>query len=338
MLYFCCINTQGTMIKIGVIGVGHLGSIHLRLLKEIPAFNVVGIFDQDLEKAKAIASEFGVEAWDDMNALIDACDAVDIVTPTVSHYECAKAALKRFKHIFIEKPVTHTVEEAKSLMGLAREAGVKAMVGHVERFNPAFLSMKDQELRPMFIESHRLAQWNPRGTDVSVVLDLMIHDLDIILTIVGAGIKKISASGVAVMSDSPDIANARIEFDNGAVANLTASRISLKNMRKMRLFQNKMYLSIDFLNKSSEIIHINDGEGSPDPDKMKLEFSAGDKKKHLTFEKPKVHPVNSIKMEFEAFANAIQEDIEPPVTLAQASAALETAYLIMEKINQLAIV
>lgn len=326
------------MIKIGVIGVGHLGSIHLRLLKEISDFQVIGIFDTDYERAKAMANEYGVEAWEDMNALIDACDAVDIVTPTLYHYECAKAALKRFKHIFIEKPVTHTVKEAKSLMNLAREAGVKAMVGHVERFNPAFLSMHDQELRPMFIESHRLAQWNPRGTDVSVVLDLMIHDIDIILTVIGAGIKKVSASGVAVISDNPDIANARIEFDNGAVANLTASRISLKNMRKMRLFQNKKYLSIDFLNKSSEIIHINEGEGSPDPDKMKVEFSSGENKKHLTFETPKVKPVNSIKLELEEFARSIREDVEPPVTLEQASAALETAYLVMEKISQLAIV
>lgn len=326
------------MIKIGVIGVGHLGSIHLRLLKELPEFQVMGIYDLNPEKAKAVAEEFGVQAWEDMSALIDACDAVDIVTPTISHYECAKAALKRFKHIFIEKPVTHTVEEAKSLMRLAREAGVKAQVGHVERFNPAFLSMRDQELRPMFIESHRLAQWNPRGTDVSVVLDLMIHDIDIILTLVGAGIKKVSASGVTVISETPDIANARIEFDNGAVANLTASRISFKNMRKMRLFQKKMYLSIDFLNKSSEIIQLNEGDSTPDPDKMKVEFTSGDKTKYLTFENPKVQPVNSIKMEFEEFARAINNDTETPVTLEQASAALETAYLIMEKISQLEIV
>lgn len=326
------------MIKIGVIGVGHLGSIHLRLLKEIADYEVVGIYDSDPERAATVAKEHEVKAWDDMHALIEACDAVDIVTPTIAHYECAKAALKRFKHIFIEKPITHTVEEAKSLMRLAREANVKAMVGHVERFNPAFLSIREQELRPLFIESHRLAQWNPRGTDVSVVLDLMIHDIDIILWLVGSGVKKVSASGVAVISETPDIANARIEFDNGATANLTASRISFRNMRKMRLFQRKMYLSVDFLNKTSEIIHINEGDNNPDADKTKIEFKSGDTTKTLTFEHPKVQPVNSIKLEFEEFARAIKEDIEPPVTLEQATAALDTAYLIMEKINQLCIV
>lgn len=326
------------MIKIGVIGIGHLGSIHLRLLKEIPEFDVVGIYDSDPVRAATVAEEFQVQAWGDMNSLIEACDAVDIVTPTTTHFECAKAALKRFKHIFIEKPITHTVEEAKALQQLAREANVKAMVGHVERFNPAFLAVKEQELRPLFIESHRLAQWNPRGTDVSVVLDLMIHDIDIILCLVGAGVKKISASGVAVISETPDIANARIEFDNGATANLTASRISFRNMRKMRLFQRKMYLSVDFLNKTCEIIHMNDPDSTPDPTKNKIEFKSGDTIKTLTFENPKVTPVNSIRMEFEEFARSIIHDTEPPVTLEQATAALDTAYMIMEKINQLCIV
>jgi predicted dehydrogenase len=326
------------MIKIGVIGVGHLGSIHLRLLKEIPEYEVVGFFDTDRERAAALEQEFEVKSWDDMNSLIEACDAVDIVTPTVSHYECAKAALKRFKHIFIEKPVTHTVEEAKSLQRLAREANVKAMVGHVERFNPAFLAVKDQDLRPLFIESHRLAQWNPRGTTASVVLDLMIHDIDIILCLVGSGIKKISASGVSVVSETPDIANARIEFDNGATANLTASRISFRNMRKMRLFQRKMYLSVDFLNKTCEIIHMNDQDSTPDPTKNKIEFKSGESTKTLTFENPKVTPVNSIRMEFEEFAKAINNDTEVPVTLEQATLALDTAYMIMDKINQLCIV
>ena len=326
------------MIKIGVIGVGHLGSIHLRLLKEIPSYEVVGIYDQDPVRAAAMAEEHEVKAWDSMTDLIDACDAVDIVTPTISHYECAKAALKRFKHVFIEKPITHTVEEAKSLQRLAREAGVKAMVGHVERFNPAFLTIRDQELRPLFIESHRLSQWNPKGTDVSVVLDLMIHDIDIVLCLVGAGVKKVSASGVSVISETPDIANARIEFDNGATANLTASRISFRNMRKMRLFQRKMYLSVDFLNKTCEVIHMNDQDSTPDSTKNKIEFQSGDSVKTLTFETPKVVPVNSIRMELEEFAKSIINDTEPPVTLEQATAALDTAFMIMDKINQLCIV
>ncbi|MFN8397820.1 MAG: Gfo/Idh/MocA family oxidoreductase [Bacteroidia bacterium] len=218
------------------------------------------------------------------------------------------------------------------------EAGVKAMVGHVERFNPAFLTIRDQELRPLFIESHRLSQWNPKGTDVSVVLDLMIHDIDIVLCLVGAGVKKVSASGVSVISETPDIANARIEFDNGATANLTASRISFRNMRKMRLFQRKMYLSVDFLNKTCEVIHMNDQDSTPDSTKNKIEFQSGDSVKTLTFETPKVVPVNSIRMEFEEFAKSIINDTEPPVTLEQATAALDTAFMIMDKINQLCIV
>lgn len=325
------------MVKIGVIGVGHLGSIHLRLLKEIPDYDVVGIYDADPARAQAIAADFGVPAFESLHALIDASEAVDIVTPTLSHYEIAKAAMKKFRHVFLEKPITHTVEEANSLINLAREANVKAMVGHVERFNPAFLAVKNMDLKPMFIESHRLAQWNPRGTDVSVVLDLMIHDIDVILSVVKSHVKRVSASGVTVISDSPDIANARIEFDNGCVANLTASRISLKNMRRMRIFQRNSYVSIDFLDKSADLFHINDSTATPDPNKTKFEFKSGDRVKYLTHEQPKVEMVNSIKMELEEFARSIRDNTPPPVTLEQATAALHTAYMIAEKINDLCI-
>lgn len=324
------------MVRIGLLGVGHLGKIHLKLLKEIQEFEIVGIYDVDLSKGKAVAEEFGVKAFESSEELISQVEAVDIVTPTTTHFEVAKNALKNFRHIFIEKPITNTVEEAKTLMNLAREAGVKAQVGHVERFNPAYLSVKDKDLRPMFIEGHRLARWNPRGTDVSVVLDLMIHDLDIVLTMVDSEVKKISASGVAVVSDTPDICNARIEFNNGAVANLTASRISMKNMRKMRLFQKNNYISIDFLDKNSEVFQIRDeAEGTPDPGQLRIDFGTGDLKKFLTYEKPVVAPVNSIKMELEQFNKAIQEDGPTPVTLEEAANALETAYLIVEKINKL---
>lgn len=326
------------MIRIGLLGVGHLGKIHLRLLKEIPEFEVVGVYDIDPQRLKEIASEFNVTPYENVEELFDAVDCVDIVTPTLSHFELAKAALRKFKHIFIEKPVTHTVEEAKTLLKLVREAGVKAQVGHVERFNPAFLAVRGMDLRPMFIESHRLAQWNPRGTDVSVVLDLMIHDLDVILSVVKSPVKKISASGVAVVSETPDIANARIEFNNGCVANLTSSRISLKNMRKMRIFQRNAYLSIDFLEKQTEVFNISEEDlGSPDLSKLRFEFQSGDKTKYLTFEKPQVQPVNSIKMELEEFARSIREDGPTSVTLEEATAALETAYLIIEKINNLCI-
>jgi predicted dehydrogenase len=325
------------MIKIGVIGVGHLGAIHLRLLKEIGAFDVVGIYDTDAKRAAEMAQEYGVEAFADLNALIDAVDAVDIVTPTTTHFEIAKTAMKRFKHVFIEKPVTHTVEEAKTLINLAREAKIKAMVGHVERFNPGFLAVKNMDIKPMFIESHRLSTWTPRGTDVSVILDLMIHDIDIILSVVNSNVKRVSAVGVPVISDTPDIANARIEFDNGCVANLTASRVALKQMRRIRIFQRNSYYSIDFLGKDADIFHINDESAKPDPNKTKFEFKAGNRTKYLSVERPKIEPVNSIKMELEDFARAIREDGQPSVTLEQATKALETAYLIAEKINDLCI-
>lgn len=326
------------MIKIGLLGVGHLGNIHLKLLKEIPAYEIVGIYDADPARAAEKAQEYGVKAWTNPQELIAASDAVDIVTPTMTHYELAKSAMKRFKHVFIEKPVTATVEEARKLMALAREANVKTMVGHVERFNPAFLAIRDREMQPMFIEAHRLAQWNPRGTDVSVILDLMIHDIDVVLSLVKFGVKRISASGVAVVSDTPDIANARIEFDNGAVANLTASRISLKNMRKMRIFQRNAYLSVDFLAKKTEIIHINGADNPPPVDDMMFEFQAGEQTKYLSMEMPPVEPVNSIKMELEEFAKAIQNDTPSPVPLEAAAAALDCAHRIVEKINQLCIV
>ena len=325
-------------IKIGLFGVGHLGTIHLRLLKELSDdYEVVGVYDTDFARAQAKAAEFGVQAWEDREALIQAVDAVDIVTPTLSHYENAKAAMKRFKHVFIEKPVTATLEEARSLQSLAREAEVKVQVGHVERYNPAFLTVRDMDLNPMFIEGHRLAQWNPRGTDVSVVLDLMIHDLDIVLSTVKASIKRISASGVAVISDSPDIANARIECNNGAVANLTASRISLKNMRKMRFFKRDAYVAIDFLTKKTEIVNINDGE-VPVGQENAVGFEAGEYQRYLTFDNPPVEPVNSIKMELAEFAAAIRNNTSTQVTLEDATAALDAAYQIVDKINSLCIV
>ncbi|MEM6268529.1 MAG: Gfo/Idh/MocA family oxidoreductase [Bacteroidota bacterium] len=326
------------MIKIGLLGVGHLGNIHLKLLKQIPEFEIVGIYDADPVRAAEKSAEYEVQAWEDPIALMDAVEAVDIVTPTSTHHDLAKQAMKRFKHVFIEKPVTATVEEARKLMALAREAGVKVQVGHVERFNPAFLALRGKDIQPMFIEAHRLAQWNPRGTDVSVVLDLMIHDIDVVLSVVKFGVKKISASGVAVVSDTPDIANARIEFDNGCVANLTASRISLKNMRKMRIFQRNAYLSVDFLAKKTEILHINDADERPAPDDLMFEFQAGDQTKYLRMELPPVEAVNSIKLELEEFAEAIRTDSTPPVTLDEAVAALDCAHLIVEKINQLCIV
>lgn len=321
------------MIKIGVLGTGHLGKIHLKLIREIEDFELVGFYDPNDEIATQAAREFGVKRFVSLDDLIEKVDAVDIVTNTISHYECAVKAIKRSKHIFVEKPLTNSLSEANELIKLAEEARIKAQVGHVERFNPAFLAIKSHFLNPMFIETHRLAQFNPRGTDVPVVLDLMIHDIDIILSIVKSTVKKISASGVAVISHSPDIANARLEFDNGCVANITASRISLKQMRKMRMFQRDGYISVDFLDKKAEIIRLSDKRDKANP--FAIELNTGEKEtKVINFERPEIKPTNAIKMELELFYDAIFLDKEPPVTLHDGYHAMQIAYQIIEKIER----
>ena len=246
------------MLNVGVLGAGHLGKIHLRLLNESEKYNLVGFYDPDAINGTAVAKEFGYRYFDNINALIEAVDVVDIVTPTLSHFDCAQKSMKKGKHVFLEKPITNTIEEAEALLELEKEFKVKGQVGHVERFNPAFSAVKHSINNPMFIETHRLAEFNPRGTDVPVVLDLMIHDIDAILSVVNSEVKEIKASGVSVISQSPDIANARIAFENGCVANLTASRISLKNMRKSRFFQRDAYISVDFLEKKVEVVKMKD--------------------------------------------------------------------------------
>jgi len=321
------------MVKIGVLGAGHLGKIHIKLLKEIEGFELVGFYDSEKENAEKVSAEYGIKAYDDVYELIDNVDAIDIVTPTISHFDCAVDALKKGRHIFIEKPVTNTLEEAEQLIKLVNEAEVKVQVGHVERFNPAFTATKDKIENPMFIETHRLAMFNPRGTDVPVVLDLMIHDLDIVLSVVKSNIKKISAGGVAVVSDTPDIANARIEFDNGCVANLTASRISMKNMRKSRFFQRDAYISVDFLDKVSEIVQIKDVDGEPDPLAVNIDLGEGKGMKEFSFDKPKVEPNNAILDELTCFYKSIANDTVPPVTLEDGYRALQAAHMILEKMK-----
>jgi predicted dehydrogenase len=323
------------MIKIGIVGAGHLGKIHIRLLKEIDKFKVIGFYDENPEAAKLVEQEFGIKHIDSMESLLEQVDAIDIVTPTLTHFSCASRAIKKSKHVFIEKPVTNTIEEAKTLIGLSKEADVKVQVGHVERFNPAFIAAKDFCSGPMFIETHRLAQFNPRGTDVSVVLDLMIHDIDIILSVVKSNIKRISASGVAVVSDSPDIANARIEFDNGCVANLTASRISMKNMRKSRFFQKDAYISVDFLDKKVEVIRLMnvDAEKEMDPLAVVIDLGNGKGSKQIYFEGPTILPSNAIKMELEAFADSIISNSTPLVSIDDGYKALDVAYRIIEKMK-----
>jgi len=303
------------MLKIGVLGAGHLGKIHLKQIREIPQYQLVGFFDSDPEMAKRVSEELNITAFPSAIELIKNVDVVDVVVPTLAHYEYATIALRQFKHVFIEKPLAASIEEAKALVALAREANVKTQVGHVERFNPAFLAVKDRCDSPMFIEAHRLAQFNPRGTDVSVILDLMIHDIDIILSLVKSDVKRISASGVAVVSDTPDIANARIEFDNGCVANLTSSRISLKNMRKIRMFQKDAYISIDLLSHKTEVVKIkemglDDDEGMFS---MVIDQGPGKPKKQITMENTPVIPNNAIRMELSEFADAIIHNKPKPL-------------------------
>lgn len=321
------------MLKFGVVGAGHLGKIHIKILKAVDFAELVGFYDASEEVRKKVEEEYGVKAYDDLDELIHAVDAVDIVTPTITHFEIAQQAMRNFKHVFIEKPLTQTLEESKKLIGLATEANVKVQVGHVERFNPAFMEVRGELNDPMFIETHRLAQFNPRGTDVSVVLDLMIHDIDVILSVVNSNVKNISASGVAVVSDTPDIANARIEFDNGCVANITASRMSMKNMRKARFFQKDAYVAVDFLNKEKEVIKMKDV--SPEEiDPFALTIDLGDKgHKQIDVIKEEVEQVNAIEEELKAFTNAIQNDEEPPVSISDGDRALRVALEIMKKIS-----
>ena len=317
------------MLNAGVLGAGHLGKIHLRLLNQSEKYNLVGFYDADEANGKHIEEEFGYTFFDSIDALIDAVDMVDIVTPTLSHYDCAKRAIAKGKHVFIEKPITNTVEEAEHIRQLLAENNLRGQVGHVERFNPAYLAIKDDIKSPMFIETHRLAEFNPRGTDVPVVLDLMIHDIDIILSVVKSKAKHISASGVAVISDTPDIANARIEFENGCVANLTASRISLKKMRKARFFQKDAYISVDFLEKKCEVVKMKDAPENPGDFDMVLQNAEG-VKKQIYFDNPKVADNNSILDELDTFAHAINTNTTPVVTLHDGTEALRIATRIIE--------
>lgn len=323
------------MLKIGLFGVGHLGKIHARLILELNTqFECVGFFDPNDDNAQFAEKEFKLKRFTSIEALIDAVDCIDIVTPTLSHYDIAKLAIDKGVHVFVEKPITHKVEDAKHLTELVASTDVKVQVGHVERFNPAFKEALDTIKSPRFIETHRLAQYNPRGTDVPVVLDLMIHDIDIILSVVKSNVRHISASGVDVVSDTPDITNARIEFENGCVANLTASRISMKNMRKSRFFQKDAYISVDFLEKKTEIVKLTAVENEPDPFDIILEVGNGKPNKKIEIFSPKVEASNAIKEELHTFGLAIVNNSEPIVTISDGYQALKIAHLIMEDVSK----
>jgi predicted dehydrogenase len=318
------------MLKVGVFGVGHLGKFHLNNWKEIEGIKLVGFFDPNNDNAKEVTEQYGLKRYMDEEKLIDACDIIDVITPTNHHYAICMQAIRKGKHVFVEKPITNTIQEGRDIMNLVREANVKVQVGHVERFNPAFLAVKDIPMNPMFIEVHRLAQFNPRGTEVSVILDLMIHDIDIILSIVKSDVKNIAASGVAVLTDTPDIANVRIEFNNGCVANLTSSRISMKKMRKMRLFQKDAYIGIDFLEKKTEIIKLKQED---DVNTFSFDIDTANGKKSIAINTPSIEPVNAIKLELASFVDAIIHNKTTVVSEIDGFLAMEVAHKILEKIN-----
>jgi predicted dehydrogenase len=319
------------MLKVAVFGVGHLGKFHLNNWKEIEGTALVGFYDPNDETAEEVAKKYLLTRYTDPDELLDICDAADIVAPTSYHFPLCESAIKKGKHVFVEKPLANTMEEARELVKLAKEANIKFQVGHVERFNPAFLALRDYPLNPMFIEVHRLAQFNPRGTDVSVILDLMIHDIDIILSLVKSNVNYISANGVAVMSDTPDIANVRIEFDNGCVANLTSSRISIKKMRKMRLFQKDAYIGIDFLEKKTEIIKLHAPE---DKQVFTFDIETGAGKKTIAIANPVIRDSNAIKMELESFKQSIVGNTNTVVSEIDGYRAMDVAHQILEKINK----
>ncbi len=319
------------MLKVGVFGVGHLGKFHLNNWKEIPAVTLVGFFDPNNDHAKEVEATYGLKRYMDEEALIAACDIIDVVTPTHLHFPVCEMAIKMGKNVFVEKPMANTIEEGKTIVNMVKEANVKLQVGHVERFNTAYTALKNLALNPLFIEVHRLAQFNPRGTEVSVIFDLMIHDIDIILSIVKSDVKSISASGVAVLTDTPDIANVRIEFNNGCVANLTSSRISMKKMRKIRLFQKDAYIGIDFLEKNTEIIKLKQPD---EEDAFSFDIETHQGPKTISISNPVIEPGNAIKAELESFVEAILHDKTPIVSELDGFLAMEVAHQILEKISK----
>jgi predicted dehydrogenase len=318
------------MLKIGVFGTGHLGKFHLNNWKEIEGVQLVGFLDPDDANAAEVAEKYGLKRYTDPGALLDEVDAIDVVAPTPHHFDICRQAILKGKHVFVEKPMADTMDQAREIVKLVKESGIKFQVGHVERFNPAFLALKGRELNPMFIEVHRLAQFNPRGTEVSVILDLMIHDIDIILHIVKSDVRNISASGVAVMTDTPDIANVRIEFNNGCVANLTSSRISMKRMRKMRLFQKDAYIGIDFLEKKTEIIKL---KSPGDEQLFTFDIDTPQGTRTIAIDNPAIGDGNAIRAELTAFRDAILNNTSTVVSEHDGYMAMEVAHQILARIE-----
>jgi len=323
-------------LKVGVIGTGKLGGIHTKLWSENENADLVGIFDPDNDRASELSSQFGIKAFDSIEDLLDNIEAITIASPTIYHFDIAKQCIESGKHCLIEKPITHKYKEAEELISIANKNDVVIQVGHVERFNPALAAIKDQHFSPLFIEAHRMAQFVPRAIDVSVIHDLMIHDIDIMLSLVPSKVKDVIANGVAVLTDTPDICNARITFENGAVANLTASRISATPMRKMRLFQNNSYTSIDFGKPDVEVFTLFDEghefEDGKQPTAKLGSIEAGLRNKNIFYNKPEVPKLNAIAEEQNAFIKSIKQHSNVAVSAEDAAEALRIAEIISEQI------
>jgi len=321
-------------LKIGVVGTGHLGTLHTKMFSQIETCELVGVYDIDYKLADSVAKEYGTKAFRELDELLEAVEAVSVAVITTNHNQVAKYCLNKGKHVFVEKPIASTIDEAKELVSIAKDKKLNLQVGHVERFNPALVSLEKYDIHPLFIQTDRLAQFNPRGTDVAVVLDLMIHDIDIILSLVKSPVRKIDASGVAVVSDTIDIANARIEFENGAVANVTASRISQKKMRKMRMFQKDTYISLDFTDGVSEVFKLYPADEKIDSAHINYgEMGVGEKKKKVVYEQPEVIEINALKYELELFVKSVQKKERPVVSGEDGLNALIVADTIIKIIN-----
>lgn len=321
-------------LNVGVVGTGHLGKLHIKMFRDIENCNLVGVHDSNTEQAKLASDKFSVKVFDSLESLLENVNAISIAATTSAHYELAKECLQAGRHIFIEKPITATIQEAEEIVDLANSLNLKLQIGHIERFNPALVSMEKYIIDPKFIQTDRLAQFNPRGTDVAVVLDLMIHDIDIILSLIKSKVENIEANGVAVVSDNIDIANARIQFENGSVANVTASRISQKKMRKMRIFQRNSYVALDFVTGVSEVYRLLPVDQEVEHSLISFgEIGVGDKKKRLVYEQPENKQINALKYELQLFIDSVLENKNPVITGSDGLRALRIAKIIIDKIQ-----
>jgi len=321
-------------LKVGVIGTGHLGKLHTKMFKSIDNCELIGIYDSNPEQAKAVSTEFNVLSTSSVEELLKKVDAVSIAATTTVHHELAKKCFEYGVHTFIEKPITVTIKEAEELVEISEMKKLNLQVGHIERFNPALVSMEKYINDPKFIQTDRLAQFNPRGTDVAVVLDLMIHDIDIILSLVKSDVVDVQANGVAVVSDHLDIANARLQFANGAVANVTASRISQKKLRKMRIFQQDSYVALDFITGVAEAYRLLPPDAPVEPTLISFgEIGVGDKRKKLVYEQPEQKELNALQYELQLFVNSVINKTKPVVSGVDGLRALKVAQLIIQKIE-----